>query len=171
MDCFLECLPSLLQHHRIHNESRQGHKSWRLKICVLSPLEEQISDLESLSIPVLPFQPVPCHLLLFFAPLYTYQFTIGNPLCCVFISTNLPFSVLEMFLLSRFIKCDTVYMICHHMTLSLFQCSFIDRLLDWIILFLLLQTIVVERFLILTIFFSNCDHITTLKNNFSKIKN
>lgn len=86
---------------------------------------------------------------LFTVPFYTYQYTIGNPLCYGFF-LQITIHCFGNALLTRFIKCDTVYTICHSMIISLFHCSLIDKLLNWIILWLLLQ-IVVGRFLILTL--------------------
>lgn len=113
--------------------SKKGRKSWRLKIFVLSSLEEQMSDLE-----ICPF-----HATISASPLSS-DFTQ-----CTFIHTsvyhrkfivlyfyflNLPclnaFQGLKM-LFTRFIKCDTVYTICHSITINgLFNCSLIDRLLN-----------------------------------------
>lgn len=94
-----------------------------------------MSDLENLFIPVLPFQPVFCHLILLCTFLHIPIYHRKTIVLC-FYFYKLPcfkfsFTVFEM-LFTKFIKCDTIYTICHRITIiGLFNCSLIDRLLDY----------------------------------------
>lgn len=145
--------PSLLRHHhRILDGSRKGHKSWRLKIFVLNPLEEQMSDLASVhSCATISASPLSsdCTLCTF---LHTSVYHRKSIVLCFYFH-KLPcfkfsFSVLEM-LFTRFIKCNTIYTICHSITINGYLTIFL--LIDyWIVLTLslLLQTIVVWPFFI-----------------------